>query len=78
MDKKNHIKEEESLINLSVPAAAQTLGISRRKMDELIYNRKIDHVRIGSRVLIPLAALKKFNSQNLVKAVDFTGQLLAQ
>jgi len=40
--------------------AARSLGISSRTLDYLISNKKIATRRIGSRVLIPFAELKRF------------------
>jgi excisionase family DNA binding protein len=40
--------------------AAQLLSISRRSIDYLVANRRLATRRIGSRVLIPVADLRRF------------------
>jgi excisionase family DNA binding protein len=40
--------------------AAQLLSISRRSLDYLVANRRLATRRIGSRVLIPMADLRRF------------------
>jgi excisionase family DNA binding protein len=49
--------------NLSVPNGAQWLGIGQTKMWALIRDGKINAVRLGSRTLLPLAELQRFQSQ---------------
>lgn len=41
--------------------AAQLLSISRRALDYLVSSRQLPTRRIGSRVLIPVAELKRFS-----------------
>ena len=41
--------------------AAQLLSISRRALDYLVSNRQLPTRRIGARVLIPVAELKRFS-----------------
>jgi excisionase family DNA binding protein len=64
--------------NLSKREAAQMLGISVRKVEKLIYDRSIDHVRIGSRVLIPYAAIEHFNEAHTVKAYSSNSEAFFQ
>jgi len=45
---------------VSVPEAAQLLGIGRTKVWSLIYTRRLKAVRIGRRTLIPRAELERF------------------
>jgi excisionase family DNA binding protein len=49
--------------NLSVPDGAQWLGIGQTKMWALIRDGEIQAVRLGSRTLLPLAELQRFQSQ---------------
>jgi excisionase family DNA binding protein len=44
--------------------AAEQLSISVRSLDYLIANRKLDTRRIGKKVLVPYAELKRFASAN--------------
>ena len=59
-------KSENSSIppaNLSVPNGAQWLGIGQTKMWALIRDGEIQTVRLGSRTLLPLAELQRFQSR---------------
>lgn len=49
--------------NLSVPNGAQWLGIGQTKMWALIRDGEIQTVRLGSRTLLPLAELQRFQSR---------------
>ena len=53
------IPAEERLL-VSRGEAAQLLSISQRGLDYLIANRKLPTRRIGGRVLIPVADLRKY------------------
>lgn len=53
------IPAEEKLL-VSRGEAAQLLSISQRGLDYLIANRKLPTRRIGGRVLIPVADLRKY------------------
>jgi excisionase family DNA binding protein len=53
------IPAEERLL-VSRCEAAQLLSISQRGLDYLIANRKLPTRRIGGRVLIPVADLRKY------------------
>ena len=57
--KKPPVRAEEKFL-LSREDAAQALSISLRALDYLIANKILPIRRIGTRVLIPLAALKQF------------------
>ena len=46
----------------SVPQAAAALGISKNKCYELVDSGRLPHVRLGSRIVIPAAALRKLGS----------------
>jgi len=50
--------ETDGLV-LTVPKAAQALCISRNLAYELVRQKKIPHVRLGRRILVPRAALEK-------------------
>jgi len=54
------IPAEDKLLVGRVEAAAM-LSISRRALDYLVANKQLVARRIGSRVLIPLAELKRFS-----------------
>ena len=58
-DKKPPIRAEERLL-LSRTDAAQLLSISQRALDYLVATRCLPTRRIGKRVLIPLADLRKY------------------
>ena len=58
-DKKPAIRAEEKLL-LSRRDAAQVLSISQRALDYLVANQRLPSRRIGKRVLIPVADLRKF------------------
>jgi excisionase family DNA binding protein len=56
--------------NVSKREAAQMLGICVRTVEKLIYERSINHVKIGTRVLIPYAAIERFNEVHTICAYD--------
>lgn len=43
----------------TVPEAAERLGIGRNQAYEGIKRRDIPHIRIGGRILVPVAALER-------------------
>jgi excisionase family DNA binding protein len=45
-------------VTLTVPAAMRVSGIGRTKIYEMILNREIESVRVGTRRLIVFASLK--------------------
>jgi excisionase family DNA binding protein len=57
--KKPPIRAEEKLL-LSRREAAQVLSISQRALDYLVLTRRLPTRRIGKRVLIPVADLRKY------------------
>ena len=57
--KKPPVQAGEKLL-LSREEAAQVLSISQRALDYLIADRRLPTRRIGGRVLIPIADLRKF------------------
>jgi excisionase family DNA binding protein len=54
--------------NYSKKDAANILGVSTRTLDNLISNRKIEHVRIGRRMLFTPDQINRFIEENTVKA----------
>lgn len=50
----------EAKLLVSRDEAAQLLSISRRSIDYLVVNRRLATRRIGRRVLIPVADLRRF------------------
>ena len=54
------VASEERLL-VSRDEAAQMLSISRRSLDYLVAQRALQTRRIGARVLIPVAELKRFS-----------------
>jgi len=56
---KPEIRAEEKLL-LSRRDAAQVLSISQRALDYLVATRRLPTRRIGGRVLIPMADLRKY------------------
>ena len=59
------------LINLSRDQAAQALGISVRKLDEIRADRtsKIPSIRMGNRVLFPYTELMEWNARRIQEEV---------
>jgi excisionase family DNA binding protein len=55
--------EQQNLLEKRADAA-RVLGISLRKLEYLIAEKKVKTVRIGSRVLVPRKALEDFCRQN--------------
>jgi excisionase family DNA binding protein len=51
--------EQMEKITMSVQEAAETLGIGRAKAYEAVHTGEIPSVRIGSRIIVPVAALQK-------------------
>jgi excisionase family DNA binding protein len=49
--------------NLSVPEGARWLGCGQTKMWALIRDGELKVVRLGSRTLLPLAELQRFQSR---------------
>lgn len=49
--------------HLTVPEAAETLGITERAAWQRLYRGQLPHRRWGRRVLIPLAELERFIEQ---------------
>jgi len=58
-------------INLSCDQAAQSLGISVRKLDEIRADRtrKIPSIRMGKRVLFPRTELMEWNARRIQEEV---------
>ena len=55
-------------IVLTVPEAAQALGASKNTVYELVRTRQIPHVRIGTRIRIPKAALEAWLERQAVRS----------
>jgi excisionase family DNA binding protein len=53
----------EAPLLLTVPEAARVLRISRNLAYELIAQRRLPHVRLGRRILIPRPGLERWISQ---------------
>jgi len=49
---------------LDVTRAAHLLGISVKTMRDWIHGRKIDHVKVGSRVMIRPETIRRFVTSN--------------
>lgn len=56
----------DAIQNMSVPESAKRAGVSTKDMWRRVWNREIEHVRIGRRVLIPEKALADFLAKNTV------------
>jgi len=54
---------------LDVAKAAFLLGISVKTLRDWIQHRKIDHVKVGTRVLIQPETIRQFVSMNTRRAV---------
>jgi excisionase family DNA binding protein len=57
-----------SALLLSIPEAAHSLGIGRSKLYQLIKEREIVPVRIGSRTLVPAPVLTAFVRKAIERA----------
>ncbi len=55
----SHLPPLEGRTCISVPEAAEMLGISRNFAYELVKRRELPAVKLGKRLLIPRAALEK-------------------
>ncbi|MGP1347130.1 MAG: helix-turn-helix domain-containing protein [Phycisphaerales bacterium] len=51
-------RQTEELISVSVPKAAAMVGLSERKTWDLVADGTIPSLRVGRRVLIPVAGLR--------------------
>ena len=51
-------REPLPIIALSVPEAAQSIGISERHLRELTSTGEVPHCRLGSRIVYPVEALR--------------------
>ena len=49
---------EQRRLVMSVPDAAEALGISRAHAYELVARGELPHLRLGRRIVIPYAALE--------------------
>ncbi len=47
---------------LTIPEAAKRLGVGRNTLYDAVKRNEVPHIRIGRRVLVPLAALERFLS----------------
>jgi excisionase family DNA binding protein len=52
-------------LNISVPEAAHRLGIGKTKMWQLVHGGEVDSILIGTRRVVPVAALKDYNQRLL-------------
>ena len=52
--------QQPSRVVLSVDEVAEQLGISRPSAFKAIHNGEIPFIRIGRRILVPVAAFEKF------------------
>lgn len=59
------VNAASSRLNLSVHEAAAALSVSPRTVRKLIAQSALPVVRIGRRVLIPLAVLREWNVQRI-------------
>jgi excisionase family DNA binding protein len=50
-------------VTLTVPQTAEALGISKNRAYELCAENLIPHIRLGGRIVIPVAALELWLSQ---------------
>src|ERR1700722_3841124 len=60
----------EAKILVSRDEAAQLLSISRRSIDYLVANRRLATRRIGARLLIPVADLRRFARGDHPERID--------
>jgi hypothetical protein len=63
-------KSQALASNYSKKDAATILGISPRTMDYLVAYRKIEHFRIGRRLLFTSAQIVRFIEKNTIGAVS--------
>jgi excisionase family DNA binding protein len=55
---------------LDVTRAAHLLGISVKTLRDWIYGRKIDHVKVGARVMIRPETIRRFVTSNTRRAAS--------
>lgn len=53
-------KEPVPRLGFSVPETAASLGLSENRVWSLVNNGRLNHVRVGRRVIIPAAAIEQF------------------
>ncbi len=56
--------QQTERLTLSVPEAADLLGLGRNSVYEAIHQGKIPSIRVGTRILVPRAALLKFAGES--------------
>lgn len=59
------VKEDTQKLTYSVTEAAELLGISKPAAYQAVKQNQIPHIKFGSRILIPRAALKKMLEDNI-------------
>ena len=62
-------KIQQSPAAISVPCFAVAIGISARKAWEMVHKRKVPHVKLGRRTLIPFVEIENTISKNTVPAL---------
>jgi excisionase family DNA binding protein len=62
------MSKSDGRVTLSVPEAGEKLGISRGSAYEAARRGEIPTIRIGSRLLVPVAALNRLLEGNQVAA----------
>ena len=60
-----NVKEDTQKLTYSVTEAAELLGISKPAAYQAVKQNQIPHIKFGSRILIPRAALKKMLEDNI-------------
>ncbi len=56
--------------NLSVAEYADKLGVSARLIWKEIHERRLGHLRLGRRILIPPTEAERYEKERFVAAVD--------
>jgi len=56
---RKQMQNSEAKLTMSVSEAAKKLGVARNSLYEGVKRGEVPYVRIGKRILIPIAALEK-------------------
>ena len=65
--------ETDNKLLLSVCEVAQLLGIGRNLAYELVREKRLPHIRLGRRILIPRQTLSRWLSNEMTATADEPG-----
>ena len=52
----------------TIKQLARKVGLSERQIRGLIYQRKLEHIPIGSRIMVPVGAWARYIAENTVRS----------